>query len=142
MCQSLLLVGRLFRSSGQDGQADFVLHRQYAGDKDGYASQYLTGVGTASQQIAQPIDRAPYYARHGIYLLAEYQRYLVDEHIAYHTSGRTRDAAHDDGYPVGIAQRDALAHTHDGEQSQSDAVEDEERIVQMNEVFAKEDDPQ
>ena len=92
--------------------------------------------------MAHPVEGPPHHTSHRINLLPEYQRNFVDEYVTYHTSRSPGDAAHDDGHPEGIAQRDALAHADHREQCQADTVEYEERIVQMDEMFTEEDDPQ
>ena len=94
------------------------------------------------QKMAHPVEGSSHHTSHRINLLPEYQRNFVNEYVTYHTSRSPGDAAHNDGHPEGIAQRDALAHAEHREQCQADTVEYEERIVQMDEMFTEEDDPQ
>lgn len=74
--------------------------------------------------------------------VTEYERYLIDKHIAYHTARGSGDATHDNGHPERIAQRQALAHAHHRKQCQTDGVEYKECIVQMDKVLSEEDNPQ
>lgn len=125
----------------KDGQTDVVLHRQDACNKHRCTAYNLAKERLHSYKIANPIDSTAHYARHCINLLSEYQRDFVDENIANHTARSSGDATHNDGNPEGIAQRKALTHTNHRKQCQSDTVENEERIVQMDKMLSEKDHP-
>ena len=92
--------------------------------------------------MAQPIACTAHHTRHGIDLFPENQRDFINEHVTYHTSGRTGNATHDDGYPERIPQSEAFSYTYHRKQRQTDAVENKKRIVQMNKVLSEKDNPQ
>ena len=131
-----LIVAREYR------QANLIFHGQNTGDEHGYSTYHLAAVRLHAGKPAKPIHRTAHYARHRINLLTEYERYLIDKYIAYHTACRSGDAAHDNGHPERIAQRQALAHAHHRKQCQTDGVEYKECIVQMDKVLSEEDNPQ
>ena len=76
-----------------------------------------------------------------LYFDEENQRYLIDKHITDHSTRSTRNATHNDGYPERISQCNALPYTDHRKQCQTDTVEDEKRIMQVNEMLSEKNDP-
>ena len=83
------------------GQANLIFHGQNTGDEHGYSTYHLAAVRLHAGKPAKPIHCTAHYARHRINLLTEYERYLIDKHIAYHTARGSGDAAHDNGTQKG-----------------------------------------
>ena len=85
-----------------------------------------------ARQLAYPVGRTAHHACHCINLFTEYERNFIDKDIAYHAPRSSGNAAHDDCHPEGIAQREALAHSHHRKQCQADSIEDEEPNFPVN----------
>ena len=84
--------------------------------REAYAGTYLC----RNAQFGQPpVCQTAYYAGHSIYLLVEYYRLVVKQHIADYSTGRTGDTAHDDSHPERLTEGQTLLYTGDGEECQS-----------------------
>ena len=92
-------------------------------------------------QLGQsPIDHTTQHTDHRIDLAVEDDGLVVEQHIADDTARRTRDAAHDDRHPEGLSEEEALLYAGDGEERQSEGVEDKPRILQRFHPLTEEDD--
>lgn len=67
----------------------------------------------------QPIGKTAEHARYGINLLAEYHRLVVEQHVAYHSSGRSRDAPHYYSHPKRLSASQTLLYSGNGEKGQT-----------------------
>ena len=119
-----------------------VLHRNYACEEHCRAAGKVGEERRCSKQRAQCEHKAANDAGHGIYLLAENERHLVDEHVAYHTAGSTGHRTHDYSHPNGQSAVNGLLYAHNGEQRKANGIKDEERAVHPYEVLAEYYHPQ
>ena len=85
-----------------------------------------------------PVDHSPEDARDCIDLLMEDDRFVVEQHIADDPTGRTRDTSHDNRHPIRLSEEDTLLDTRDGEECQSEGVEDEPCVFQWFHPFSEE----
>ena len=125
----------------QHRQTDVILDGQGTGEEDDATCNNLTKIGLHPQKATKPIGNTAQHACHGVDFLTENQGDFIDEYIAQHTAGGTRHTTHDDGHPEGITQRFGLLEAYHGEKRQTDGVEDEERIVQVDEILAESNYP-
>ena len=65
-------------------------HSQYSCEEYAYATCYLCYNGVGAESTTHPVCEAAHHAGHGVDVLTEDQGYLIDEHIAQHTSGSNR----------------------------------------------------
>ena len=63
--------------------------------------------------MADDINNAADNTGNGINILTENQRFLIDEHIADHTSGSTGNATHDNRHPERVAHIQGLFDSDD-----------------------------
>ena len=121
------------------GQADVVFHGQHphhdhadeAGN-DGY-------LDAQAAPHAELIDQSADDAGNGVDLFSEDEGYLVDEHVAHHSTGSSRYASHHDGHPEGLPHEERLLYAGNGEQGQSEGIEDEPRVIESHQPFAEDD---
>ena len=122
------------------GQADVVFHGQHphhdhadeAGN-DGY-------LDAQAAPHAELIDQSADDAGNGVDFFSEDERHLVDEHIAHHSTGSSRNASHHDGHPEGLPHEERLLYAGNGEQGQSESVENEPRVIESHQPFAEDDE--
>ena len=115
----------------EHGQRDVVLHsenpyRDDKGENRTYGESHIH-----AEEGQKPIEQPAGDARHSIDFLAEDDRHLVEQHVAYNTASRTCDAAHSYRHPEGEAAIERLLYAGDGERSEAEGVEEKPRIVKL-----------
>lgn len=88
----------------------------------------------------EPIEQATGDARHSIDFFLEDDGDVVEEHIANDAASGSRDGAHDDSHPEGVVHIECLLHAGNGEEGESEGVEDKPRVVEALHVSAEDDD--
>lgn len=87
----------------------------------------------------KPIGKSTENARHGVNLLAEDDRLVVEQHVADYSSCGTCDATHDDCHSIGLTKHDAFLYARYGEEGEAKGVEHEPCVFQRLNIFGKRD---
>ena len=121
-------------------QTDLKFHSDDSGQRDAKGTKDLCDGDIHAQLASHIVDEAADNTSDRIDFLSEYEWYLVDENIAEDTSRSTRDTAHHNGDPKGIASRQRLFHTDNGEKRQTNCIEYKKCIIQTDKMFTEDDD--
>ncbi len=124
----------------QDREAHLVFHRQQTGKNDANRADKLRQGIRHPQVGAKVVAHPAQNAGKGVNLLAENKGHLVDKRIAQDTPRRPRERAHDNGNPNRVIVGDALLNPDNGEKPQPDGVKNKERVVQADDILAKNND--
>ena len=119
-----------------------ISHGEEADDAGDEETNNRTHLGRSADLYHQPIHHPTQYTGHRVDFLMEDDRLVIQQHVADDTTRRTRDAAHDDGHPERLSEREALLDTGDGEQCQAKRIEHEPCILQGLHPLAEKDDRQ
>ena len=84
-----------------------------------------------------PVSQSSHETCHGVDLLSEDDGFVVEQHVAYHATRSTGDASHDDSHPVRLSHDDAFLYAGDGEERESECVEDKPCVFQRFDVFGE-----
>ena len=125
----------------QRGQAYLIFDSQYTCYEHSCTTREVSYHCRHVEHVTQTKEQSAYDTCYGVYLLAEYQRYFVDENVAYYTTGSTGHCAHDDAYPNGQVAIDGLLNSYDGEQRKAYGVEQEECDVHVDEILTQQNNP-
>ena len=119
-----------------------ISHGEEADDAGDEETDNRTHLGRGADLYHQPIHHPPQHTGHRIDLLMEDDWLIIQQYIADDTTCRTRNAAHDDGHPERLSEREAFLDTCNGEQCQAKRIEHEPRILQRLHPLANKDDRQ
>jgi hypothetical protein len=79
------------------------------------AGEKCTDVRVKFQYMKCRIDNASGHTGKGIYLLAEDERYFVDEHVTYYTARSSGNGTHGNGRPHGESHLQGLLYANNVE---------------------------
>lgn len=99
------------------------------GEWNGKAEEQQEPVGTATEDAGKGID-----------FTAEDDGFVVEQYVADDSSGCSRDATHDDGYPDGLPALQAFLQSGYVEEGQAQGVEDKPGIVEPLHLTVEGDD--
>ena len=123
-------------------QGDVITHCYEADYADGEEGEDDRQGQRQSEGEEHPVEQSACHTGHGIDLLVEDDRHVVQQHVADDAARHTGDAAHDDGHPEGMSEGDGLLDAGDGEECQSERVEDKPGIAQPPDPLARQNDKQ
>lgn len=124
----------------ENGYRPVVFYGKQADGNDGDSTGNLLHRTGKSGKHGEPVDNAAGYARRSVDVLAENQRFFVDEDVADYATQRTGDGAHEDGHPHGVVEHEGFLYADDDKQTEADGVEEKERAVESDKLLAEEDD--
>ena len=122
------------------GKGDVVAHGEEAHEADEEEREEGGEAGMGSGDHEEPIEQAAGNAGHRVDLFLEDERFFVEEYVAYDAACRSGDASHDDGDPDGMSAIERLLESGDGEEGESEGVEDEPGVVEALERTGEDDD--
>ena len=122
------------------GEGDVVAHGEEAHEADEEEREEGGEAGMGSGDHEEPIEESAGNAGHRIDLFLEDEGFLVEEDVADDAACRSRDASHDDGDPDGMSAIEGFLESGDGEEGESEGVEDEPRVVEALEGTGEDDD--
>ena len=122
------------------GEGDVVAHGEEAHEADEEEREEGGEAGMGSGDHEEPIEESAGNAGHRIDLFLEDEGFLVEEDVADDAACRSGDASHDDGDPDGMSAIEGFLESGDGEEGESEGVEDEPRIVEALERTGEDDD--
>ena len=129
--------GNSLYGPAESGDADMVFHRDEPHSHDNKGSNELYDFDRESRVHESHIDRFSDQARHGIYILAENKRCLIDQNIPNYTTERPCNCTYRNGQLSRISALESFSHTHYGEQAYPDSIENENRMIQSHYILPK-----